>query len=97
MTVAAVIDECGLERGLHTGHFGQIDVSAQLLLVLRFEIEFLYAVSTNDDDAGLLGMGGVDEHFLRHIVGAPRHWATELRPGARERLPGFRRAGVADE
>ena len=66
MAVAAIVDKSGLKRWLHACDFCQVDVSANLLLVFRFEVEFLYAVSTNDNDAGLLGMGGVDKHFFCH-------------------------------
>ena len=70
--VSAVVDERGLQRGLDPRHLRQIDVSAQLLLVLRFEVEFLYAVSANDDDASLFFMRRVDKHFFCHGRCAPR-------------------------
>jgi hypothetical protein len=66
VAISTIIDKSGLERRLHACDLCQVDVSAELFLVLRFEIEFLYAVSTNDNDAGLLGMGGVDKHFFCH-------------------------------
>jgi len=66
VAVAAIVDKSRLERWLHTRHLGQVDISANLLLVLRFEIEFFYATSTYDNDACLLTMGGVDKHFFCH-------------------------------
>jgi hypothetical protein len=66
VAVAAIVDKSCLQRRFDARDLCKIDISAQLLLVLRFEVEFLYAVSTNDNDAGLLGMGGVDKHFFCH-------------------------------
>jgi hypothetical protein len=66
VAVAAVIHESGLQRGFDPRDLGEIDVSAQLLLVLRLEIEFLYPVATDDNDARLFCMRGVDKHFVRH-------------------------------
>ncbi len=41
VTVAAVIDERRLERGLHARHLGEINIAAQRLLACGFEVEFL--------------------------------------------------------
>src|SRR4029077_16247327 len=62
--VAAVLDEGRLERGLHAGDLGEIDVTAKLLAVSRLEVEFLDSTSTYHDHPSLLGMGRVDEHFV---------------------------------
>jgi len=67
VAVAAVVDEGGLERGLHACDLGEIDVAAQQLSGCAFEIEFLYPAVPLHHDPGLLGMRGIDEHFaVRH-------------------------------
>ncbi|MNL66392.1 hypothetical protein D3C87_1908500 [compost metagenome] len=53
VAVAAVVDEGGLERGLHPGDLRQIDIAADLLLMFRLEVELFYAVPANDNDARL--------------------------------------------
>src|SRR5690606_3087440 len=47
--VAAIFDEGGLEGGFNPRHAGQIDVSLELFLGLRLEIEFFNAVAANDN------------------------------------------------
>ena len=39
--IAAVVNESGLERGLHAGDFGEVNIAPQRFLVCSFEIEFL--------------------------------------------------------
>ena len=41
VAIAAVVDKCRLERGLHAHDLGEIDVSLELLPGSRFEVEFL--------------------------------------------------------
>ena len=41
VAIAAVVDKCRLERGLHAHDLGEIDVSLELLSGSRFEVEFL--------------------------------------------------------
>ena len=67
MAVAAVFHEGRLQRRLDARHLGEIDVAFQLLAGGAFEVEFLDAVSANHHHAGLLGVGGVDEHFAAHV------------------------------
>ena len=76
VAIAAVVDEGGLERGLHAGDLGEIDVAAKLLAVSRLEVEFLDPISTHHDHPGLLRMGRVDEHFVGH---RPDSWRCVAR------------------
>ena len=62
MAVAAILDKGGLERGLHPGHFGEIDVSAELFAAGRFEVEIVNLAIVDDGHPGFFGMGGVDKH-----------------------------------
>ncbi len=66
VTVAAVIDESGLQRRLNARHFRQIDIATELLTLGGFKVEFFDAIAAQDDHPGLLGMGRVDEHFVGH-------------------------------
>ena len=67
MTVAAVVNESGLKRGLHARHLRQIDIAAQLLLGRGLEVEFFYAVPAQHHNPSLLGMRCVDKHFVGHL------------------------------
>ena len=66
MAIAAVIDEGGLQRRLNARHFRQIDIAPKLLALRGFKVEFFDAIAAQNDHPGLLGMGRVDEHFVRH-------------------------------
>ena len=66
VTVAAVIDEGGLQRRLDARHLGKIDIAAKLLTIGGLEVEFLDAVATQNDHAGLFRMGRIDQHFVGH-------------------------------
>jgi hypothetical protein len=83
MPVAAVIDESRLKRRLHAGDFGKVDVSGKLAFVYGLKVEFFNLVSVNHDHAGFFRVGGVDEHFLRHIN--PLRPARKGRSGGPER------------
>ncbi len=72
VAVAAILDESRLEGGFDAGNARQIDVSSKLLLVLGFEIEFFDAITTRDDNARFLRVGGVDKHFVGHLRKSPR-------------------------
>ena len=67
VAVAAVLDEGGLERGLHAGHLGEVDIAAKLAPVGGLEVEFLDPRPVNRDDPGLLRVHRVDEHLV--VVG----------------------------
>jgi hypothetical protein len=70
--IAAVIDESGLQRRFDPRYFCEIDVAADLLIVLRLEVKFFYAVPANDNDARLFLVRRVDKHFVCHVSCAPR-------------------------
>ena len=67
MAVAAILNEGCLQRRLYARHFGQVDVALQLAAGGAFEVEFLDAVTLEDDHAGLFGVAGIDEHFAAHV------------------------------
>src|SRR5690606_16714160 len=64
VAVAAVLDEGGLQAGLYAGDLGEIDVAPKLTLRAGFKVEFLDLTALDDRDAGLLRVGGVDQHGL---------------------------------
>ncbi|GJE72837.1 hypothetical protein CHKEEEPN_4398 [Methylorubrum podarium] len=64
VAVAAVLDEGRLERGLHAGHLGEIDIAPQRPAVGRLEIKFLDPRALHGDDPGLLRMRRIDEHLV---------------------------------
>ena len=66
--VAAVVDEGRLQRRLDPGDLGEIDVAGELPLVQRLKVEVLDLVPIHHHDAGLFRVGGVDQHFLCHVV-----------------------------
>ena len=66
VAVAAVIDECRLQRRLNARDLGEIDVAAKLFAVSGLEVEFFDAVAAQHHDPGLLRMGRVDQHFVGH-------------------------------
>jgi hypothetical protein len=88
VAVAAVVDEGGLQRRLYPRDLGEVDVAAQLAAVRGLEIEFLDPIAAQYDHPGLLGVGGVDKHFVCHetISGRranahPRRVACDTRGG----------------
>ncbi len=68
MTVAAVIDKSGLQRGFDAGYFCQVDIASQLAFVLRFKIKLFDFVSVDHHNAGFFRVGGIDKHLLCHVV-----------------------------
>ncbi len=66
VSIAAVVDEGRLQRRLDPGYLGEIDISAKLFPVFGFEVEFLNAISADDDHPSFLGVAGIDEHFIGH-------------------------------
>jgi hypothetical protein len=66
VTVSAILDESSLEGWFYAGYPREIDVSFELLLVLRLEIEFLDAVTAYYDNPRFLRVGGVYKHFVGH-------------------------------
>src|SRR5579885_1452284 len=69
--VAAVIDKGGLQRRLYAGDLREIDVSLDLPLGRRFEIELVEAVAAEHHDPSLLGVGGIDKHASCHSGRTP--------------------------
>ncbi len=57
VAVAAVIDERRLQRRFDPGDLGEIDVTAKLLAVGAFEVEFLDAVAAQNDHPGFFRVG----------------------------------------
>jgi hypothetical protein len=83
VAVAAIFDECGLQRWLYTGYPGKIDIAAYLFLVLGFKIKFFDPVATDHDDACFLRVGGVDQHLVGHFGNTPRQAGDLHRPSER--------------
>ena len=67
VAVAAIIDEGGLERGLHARHLGQIDIALELLVLGRFEIELLDPVTLAARAPGLFPVARIDQHTHCHL------------------------------
>ena len=68
VAVAAVIYERRLQRRFNPRYLGEIDVASKLAFVFRFKIEFLNFVSVDHHNARFLGVGGINKHFLWHVV-----------------------------
>ncbi len=64
VSVAAILDEGGLERRLHPSHLGEIDVPAKLFVALALEIELFNSISVDHRHARLFGVGSIDKHLL---------------------------------
>ena len=60
MAVSAVVYESGLQRGLDTSDFCEIDISAELFARCQFVVEFLNPVAARHHHPGLFRVGGVD-------------------------------------
>ncbi len=67
VTIAAVLDEGGLQRRFYPRDFGEVDIAAQLLALGRLEIKFLDAIAADHNHPGLFRMGGIDQHFVGHF------------------------------
>ncbi len=68
VTIAAIIDEGGLQRRLYPRDFCEIDIAAKLFLRRRFIVEFLDPTATQHHNPGFLRVGGVDKHFISHVL-----------------------------
>src|SRR6516162_5994568 len=66
VAIAAVVDECGLQRRLDARHLGQINVAAKLLTACGLEVEFLDTMAAQNNHPGLFRMVRIDEHFVGH-------------------------------
>src|SRR6202522_2126522 len=85
VTVAAVIDESGLQRRLDARHFRHTHVAPKLLTLRGLEVEFLDAIAAQNDYPGLFRMGRVDEHFVGHCKSREGAHAARSAPQRRER------------
>jgi hypothetical protein len=67
VAVAAILDKGGLQRRFDARDLGEVDIAAKLLALRGFEIKLFDAIATNHDNPGLLRVGGIDQHFVRHF------------------------------
>ena len=67
VAVAAIFDECRLQRRFDARDLGEIDIAAQLFALRGFEIKLLDAIAADHDDPGLFRVGGIDQHFVGHF------------------------------
>jgi len=67
VTVAAILDEGGLQRWLYARDFGEIDIAAQLFALSGLEIKLFDAIAADHNDPGLFRVGGIDQHFVGHF------------------------------
>ncbi len=79
MAVAAIIDKRRLQRRFYAGDLGKVDIAFELLVLGRFEVEFLDPVTFDDRDPGLFPVARIDQHTHCHSLfsgeGGQRHWA----------------------
>ncbi|WP_312015748.1 hypothetical protein [Bradyrhizobium liaoningense] len=86
VAVAAIFNKGGLERRLHPGDLGEVDIPAQLLALRGLEIKLFDAIAADHDDPGLLRVGGIDQHLVGHVLtlgggGRDSPWARSALPG----------------
>ena len=86
VTVAAIFDEGRLQRRFDPRDLGEINIAAQLFALRGLEIKFFDAVAADDDDPGLLRVGGIDKHLVGHFGTLDGDWragrrAQIARPG----------------
>jgi len=67
VTVAAILDEGGLQRRLDPRDLGEINIAAQLFALRGLEIKLFDAIAADHDDPGLLRVGGIDKHLVGHF------------------------------
>jgi hypothetical protein len=68
VTIAAIFDEGGLQRGFDPRDLGEIDITAQLLALRGLEIKLFDAIAADHDDPGFLRVGRIDQHLVGHIL-----------------------------
>ncbi len=64
VAVAAIFDERSLKTGLYPRDLGKIDITADLVFVFGFEVEFIDLIAPHHSDPGFLRVAGIDEHFV---------------------------------
>jgi hypothetical protein len=67
VAIAAIFDKGGLQRRFDPRDLGEIDIAAKLLALRGLEIKLFDAIATDHDNPGLLRVGGIDQHFVRHF------------------------------
>jgi hypothetical protein len=81
VAIAAIFDKGRLQRRFDARDLGEIDIAAKLLALRGLEIKLFDAIATDHDDPGLLRVGGIDQHFVRHfwtLGGGGRVWPRAL-------------------
>ncbi|WP_349629979.1 hypothetical protein [Bradyrhizobium tropiciagri] len=67
VTVAAILDEGGLQRRLYARDLGEVNVAAQLFALGGLEIKLFDAIAADHNDPGLFRVGGIDQHLVGHF------------------------------
>ena len=68
VSVSAIIDKRRLKRRFNPRYFCKIYVASKLASVFGFKVKFLNLVSVHHHDAGFFRVGGIDKHFLWHVL-----------------------------
>jgi hypothetical protein len=82
MPVAAVFNECSLQRRFYAGDLGEVDVALQRAAGGRFVVEFFDTVATHHGDSRLFRVGGINEHFAGHNGNSSSHDSASNPAGA---------------
>jgi len=72
VAVAAVFHKARLERRLHAGDLGEVDVSFERPAAGYFDVELFKLPSVHHRDPRLFRVGGIDQHCLGHASESPR-------------------------
>jgi hypothetical protein len=86
VAVAAIVDEGRLERRLHPGHLGEVDVALELLVLGGFEVELLDPVTFDYRNPSLFRVARVDQHAHCHRDVSTRAASAVRRRGARAHM-----------
>ena len=90
--VAAEIDERRLQAGFYSGYLGEVDVTLDLLVFGRFEIEFLNPVSLEHRHPRFFRVARIDKHARCHCEFSRRCRAGRTLPGTSADSGGSRRS-----
>ena len=60
VAIAAKVDKCGLQRGFDPGYLGKVDITLDLLVIGRFEIEFFNSVAFEHRHPGFFLVARID-------------------------------------
>src|SRR5256885_7438910 len=69
---AAILHETRLERRLHAGDLGEVDVSLERPAAGYFDVKLFKFPSVHHRDPRLFRVGGIDQHCFGHASDAPR-------------------------